>query len=116
MSADVAADVVFDVGDTRLTAAAALGEALQDVCDTVRAPVSFSCRDANCGTCVVHVASGADRLSAAGPDETRLLAELGLSTNSHRLACRARIGSAGAIHLRPDPRRVEDVHDGRGDT
>jgi len=75
-------------------AASALGPAvtveadgrLLDACDEARAPVAFSCRSANCGTCRVEVLAGADLLEPPRADELEVLA-LTSARPSERLAC-----------------------------
>jgi ferredoxin len=64
------------------------GGSLADLCDAHRAPIAFSCRDANCAACVVEVLEGARELSAPGTEERATLHRFGLPP-SHRLACRA---------------------------
>lgn len=79
------------------------GGRLLDACDEARAPVSFSCRSATCGTCVVRVLEGAAHLEPAGQEERELLCSLGLVA-THRLACRASIRpGAGQIVLACGP-------------
>jgi 2Fe-2S ferredoxin len=76
------------------------GGALIDICDESGAPIGFSCRSANCGTCRVDVLEGAALLEPAAPEETSLLTIL-KAAPSHRLACRAKVIAApGAIVLR----------------
>ena len=67
---------------------------LLDACDDAGAPIAFSCRSANCGTCLVAVLAGVDRLVPAGPDERETLAFVG-APSDQRLACQ--------VVLRPGP-------------
>ena len=69
-----------------LTVSAPDGGALADVCDDAGAPVPFSCRGANCGTCRIVVLEGASELTAPDAEETRIL-ELFAAAPTHRLAC-----------------------------
>jgi ferredoxin len=74
---------------------------LLDACDEgrARAPVAFSCRSANCGTCRVEVLSGTELLDPPGEDERDELARLG--DGGLRLACQAVIrGGEGRVVLR----------------
>lgn len=64
------------------------GGRLLDACDETRAPVSFSCRSATCGTCLVRVEVGGELLEPPGREETELLGALSLA-RTHRLACKA---------------------------
>ncbi|MEO7327526.1 MAG: 2Fe-2S iron-sulfur cluster-binding protein [Minicystis sp.] len=74
-------------------------ERLLDVCDRLRAPVSFSCRSATCGTCLVDILEGEALLDPAGPEEREVLA-LFEATPSQRLACQAVIrAEPGAIRM-----------------
>ena len=81
-------------------ATAESGSALMDVCDAAAAPVAFSCRDANCGTCLVEVTEGLELLDAPSGVERQFLGVLGFGP-SHRLACRARItADDGLVRVR----------------
>lgn len=71
------------------TASAEPGDALVDHCDAADAPVPFSCRDANCGTCLIRV-DRAELLQAASDDEQLVLDTL-RAPEDHRLACQARL-------------------------
>jgi ferredoxin len=74
-------------------------ERLLDVCDRLRAPVSFSCRSASCGTCIVEVREGEALLEPAGADEREVLAVFEAGP-SQRLACQAVIRPGpGALRL-----------------
>jgi 2Fe-2S ferredoxin len=90
-----AASVEADVPD---------GGALVDVCDELRAPVPFSCKSANCGTCRVEVLEGAEELAPPSKEEQELLAILRAPAQV-RLACRAQIkpGRPGLRRLRIRP-------------
>jgi 2Fe-2S ferredoxin len=78
------------------------GGALVDVCDEHRAPVPFSCKSANCGTCRVEVLEGQDELLPAKDDELDILDIFGLAPPRHRLACQARF-KPGLARLRVRP-------------
>jgi len=86
-------------GDLQAALDAPDGAQLVDLCDEARAPVSFSCRGATCGTCLVHVVQGRELLEEPGAIEKAFLAELGLD-DSHRLACQTEIRAGdGLIRL-----------------
>jgi ferredoxin len=73
---------------------------LLDVCDEARAPVDFSCRSANCGTCRVEILTGAELLEPPLAEEIGVLRELGASA-SQRLACQAFVREGlGLVRLR----------------
>lgn len=86
------------------------GARLLDLCDEARAPVSFSCRGATCGTCLVRVVQGIGFLDKPGDAEGALLAGLGLD-GPHRLACQAEVlAGSGVVRLHcigPDRREPE---------
>src|SRR5579862_6071859 len=76
------------------------GGALVDVCDDTRAPVPFSCKSANCGTCRVEVLEGASELLPAKRDELDVLAICGAPPGA-RLACQAQMKPGLArLHVR----------------
>lgn len=81
-------------------AQAAPGDALVDVCDEARAPVSFSCRSASCGTCRVEVLEGAELLTVPSREEREVL-DLFDARPTERLACQARLAEGeGRLALR----------------
>ncbi len=76
------------------------GDALVDVCDACRAPISFSCRSASCGTCRVEVLEGASLLEPPTRDEAEVL-DVFDAPSSQRLACSARLANGeGLVRLR----------------
>jgi ferredoxin len=70
------------------------GDAVVDVSDVCRAPVSFSCRSASCGTCLVEVLEGASLLAPPSSDESEVL-DIFDAPPSQRLACSARLAATG---------------------
>jgi len=100
------AKVVLELHDgTSLTLDGSEGGALADLCDEVLAPVRFSCRSANCGTCLVEVLSGESELEPATPEEQRALGDLHASP-TQRLACVAGL-RAGVGEVRITARRTD---------
>jgi ferredoxin len=77
------------------------GGALVDVCDDTRAPVPFSCKSANCGTCRVEVLEGESELLPPKDDELDLLDLFGAPPRV-RLACQAKM-KPGLARLRIRP-------------
>jgi len=76
------------------------GGALVDICDSIDAPVPFSCRSATCGTCRVEVVSGLGLFEAPEAEELELLRALGDAANI-RLACQAQLKPGpGLVTLR----------------
>jgi ferredoxin len=78
--------VVFEAAARTAVGYADQGARVIDICDSIHAPVSFSCRSANCGTCRVVVLEGAELLDPAGDDERSVL-RLFASAPAERLAC-----------------------------
>jgi 2Fe-2S ferredoxin len=66
------------------------GGPLVDVCDSHAAPVPFSCKSANCGTCRIDVLEGMAELLPAEDDELDLL-DILTARPSQRLACQAKM-------------------------
>jgi 2Fe-2S ferredoxin len=94
--------VVFEVrGKEPKVVQAPLGGSLVDVCDTTQAPIEFSCRSADCGTCLITVLEGEEALLPAGPDERAVLETL-RAPPGRRLACQTRM-RPGEAHIRIAP-------------
>jgi 2Fe-2S ferredoxin len=94
--------VIFEtatVGGEPLTVKAPEGGSLGDLCDDVGAPIPFSCRSANCGTCRIHVLEGAEHLLAADDEELDVLDAFSVAPPAQRLACQAK--------MRPDSTGLE---------
>lgn len=89
--------VVFESAGPPLEVQAPAGKALVDVCDDSHAPVPFSCRSAACATCRIDVLEGADRLEPARDEELEILDLFGDDPSRKRLACQARLGTAGGL-------------------
>ena len=95
--------VVFESkGAPPLTVEAPQGGRLADLCDAVEAPVPFSCRAANCGTCRIHVLEGADELLPAEDEELDVLDVFAVAPPAQRLACQAKMKPGLAVlRIRP---------------
>ncbi|WP_394826910.1 2Fe-2S iron-sulfur cluster-binding protein [Pendulispora albinea] len=77
------------------------GGALADLCDLIDAPVPFSCRSANCGTCRIHVLEGHELLLDAEDEELDVLDVFAVAPPAQRLACQAQMRSgAGLLRVR----------------
>lgn len=75
--------------------------ALIDVCDEHAAPIPFSCRTASCGTCRVHVLTGAEDLEPPHQDELDLLDVFNHDPSKVRLTCQAKLKlGATRVHLK----------------
>ncbi|HWL86468.1 MAG TPA: 2Fe-2S iron-sulfur cluster-binding protein [Polyangiaceae bacterium] len=96
--------VLFDYldGSEPLRAEAPEGGSLADLCDRTDAPVPFSCRSANCGTCRIHVLEGGDLLLEAQDEELDVLDIFAVAPPAQRLACQAQMRpGAGTLRVRP---------------
>ena len=83
------------------TVDARAGGSLADLCDSVSAPVPFSCRSANCGTCRIVVIEGESELLPPGDEELDVLDIFG-AHGKQRLACCAQMKAGdGALRVRP---------------
>ncbi len=73
---------------------------LVDICDSIKAPVAFSCRTSSCGTCRVEVLEGQQFLEPPKDEELDLL-DIFRSPPNHRLACQAVVKHGdGRLRLR----------------
>ena len=73
------------------TVLASEGGAFSRICDSIESPVPFRCRQGNCGTCSIEVIEGYDELIPPKTRERNTLKALGLSEQSHRLACQVQM-------------------------
>jgi ferredoxin len=74
------------------------GGRLLDVCDRIGATVAFSCRSADCGSCLVAAIEGADQLFPPSAREAATLRVLS-APPGQRLACQV-LMRPGAARLR----------------
>ena len=89
-------------GEEPLTIVAAEGGSLADLCDDTNAPIPFSCRSANCGTCRVEILEGEDELLPPNDEELDVLDIFLQAPPKFRLACQAQMRPGRAIlRLRP---------------
>ncbi len=98
------AQVTFETLDGfKKTVDAPAGGSLADLCDDVAAPVPFSCRSANCGTCRIVILEGASELLPPADEELDVLDIFGAEGSSgQRLACCAKLRPGNAlVRLRP---------------
>lgn len=71
--------------------AAPEGGSLADLCDAHDAPIPFSCRSANCGTCRMEVLEGSDQLMPPQDDELDVLDIFMVAPPRYRLACQSQM-------------------------
>jgi 2Fe-2S ferredoxin len=100
------ARVTFETLDGyKKTVPALEGGALVDLCDEIAAPIPFSCRSANCGTCRIVILEGASELLPPEDEELDVIDIFGGTATGdtpQRLACCARLKRGEAlIRLRP---------------
>jgi ferredoxin len=87
--------------DATVTVELLEGGSLADTCDDASAPVPFSCRSANCGTCRVVVLEGMTELEPPEDEELDVL-EIFAAPANHRLACCAKLKPGlGLVRVRP---------------
>ena len=66
------------------------GASLTDACQENDAPIPFGCTVGSCGTCVVVVEAGADKLNAATEDEKETVSMV-TDAEGARLACQLQV-------------------------
>lgn len=95
--------VVFETKDAPpLVVEAPQGGSLADLCDRAEAPVPFSCRSANCGTCRVVLLEGGDLLLPPADEELDILDVFAVTPDRNRLACQAQLKPGpGKLRIRP---------------
>jgi ferredoxin len=95
------ARVVFESKTAPLVVDAPEGGSLADLCDAVDAPIPFSCRSANCGTCRIEVLEGADLLLPPQDDELDVLDIFMVAPPKFRLACQSQmLPGLGTLRIR----------------
>jgi ferredoxin len=78
------------------------GGALADLCDDTKAPIPFSCRSANCGTCRIDVLDGMSVLIEPEDEELDVLDIFADDPKKRRLACCVKLrAAAGLVRVRP---------------
>lgn len=93
---EMSVSVRFD--DDNVVVQVPLNTKLTDVCDEHKVSVLFGCREANCGTCLIEVLSGAEALTPVTPNEQEMLDILADGQPQARLACQCRV--LGDVSLR----------------
>jgi ferredoxin len=63
------------------------GANLSEEVNITNCPILFGCRTGICGTCLVNVKDGADKITPAGSDELEFLDIVGGPHENPRLAC-----------------------------
>ena len=84
--------VFFRTNDgEEVSADAPEGGSLADLCDRVDAPIPFSCRSANCGTCRIEVIDGPNELLPPKDEELDVLDIFAIEPPKYRLACQSQM-------------------------
>ena len=89
------ANVTFeDIGIT-----VTVGTRLIEVSEKVGAGITYSCREGECGTCIMKIVSGMENLAQRSVLEDKVLQE-NMAGRNNRLACQAQV-LGGEIVVRP---------------
>lgn len=90
------ANVTFK--DIDLTVTVPVGTRVIEVSEKVGAGIVYSCRECDCGTCMMEVTKGMSNLSEPSVLEDKVLRE-NLAGRRQRLACQAQI--LGDVSIKP---------------
>lgn len=91
------ANVTFE--DIGITVTVPAGTRLIEVSEKVGAGITYSCREGECGTCIMKVVSGMENLAQRSVLEDKVLQE-NMAGRNNRLACQAQV-LGGEIVVRP---------------
>jgi ferredoxin len=91
------ATVTFE--DINVSVTVPAGTRIIEISEKVGSGITFSCREGDCGTCLMKITSGWNNLSTPSVLEDKVLREQ-MAGKHHRLACQAQV-LAGEISLRP---------------
>ncbi len=90
------AKVTFE--DIELTVNIPVGTRVIEVSEKVGSGIIYSCRECDCGTCMMEVTEGWDNLSEPSVLEDKVLRE-NMAGRNQRLACQAQI--LGKVSVKP---------------
>jgi ferredoxin len=85
--------------DVDVTVTVGAGTRLIEGSEQAGASLLYGCREGECGTCLVHIVSGAESLSEPSVLEDQILKQIAAPRN-HRLACQAQV-LGGEIVVKP---------------
>lgn len=85
--------------DVSLTVKVPAGTRIIDMAEKVGSGITYGCREGECGTCLTHVMSGQENLTAPSSLELRVLKE-NLAGQNDRLACQCLV-MGGDVKVRP---------------
>jgi ferredoxin len=91
------ANVTFE--DIGITVTVPAGTRLIEVSEKVGAGITYSCREGECGTCIMKIVSGMENLAERSVLEDKVLQE-NMAGRNNRLACQAQV-LGGEIVVRP---------------
>lgn len=91
------ANVTFE--DIGVTVNVPAGTRLIEISEKVGAGITYSCREGECGTCIMKIVSGMENLSERSVLEDKVLQE-NMAGGQERLACQAQV-LGGDIIVRP---------------
>ncbi|MBI1284307.1 MAG: 2Fe-2S iron-sulfur cluster binding domain-containing protein [Thiobacillus sp.] len=91
------ANVTFE--DIGITVTVPAGTRLIEVSERVGAGITYSCREGECGTCIMKIVSGMENLAQRSVLEDKVLQE-NMAGRNNRLACQAQV-LGGEIVVRP---------------
>ncbi|MDP2030773.1 MAG: 2Fe-2S iron-sulfur cluster binding domain-containing protein [Thiobacillus sp.] len=91
------AQVTFE--DIGITVTVPAGTRLIEVSEKVGAGITYSCREGECGTCIMKIVSGMENLAQRSVLEDKVLQE-NMAGRNNRLACQAQV-LGGEIVVRP---------------
>jgi ferredoxin len=91
------AQVTFE--DIGITVTVPSGTRLIEVSEKVGAGITYSCREGECGTCIMKIVSGMENLAQRSVLEDKVLQE-NMAGRNNRLACQAQV-LGGEIVVRP---------------
>ena len=91
------ANVTFE--DIGITVTVPAGTRLIEVSEKVGAGITYSCREGECGTCIMKIVSGMENLAQRSVLEDKVLQE-NMAGRQNRLACQAQV-LGGEIVVRP---------------
>jgi len=91
------ATVTFEDVDVTITVPA--GTRIIEISEQAGSAIVFSCREGDCGTCMMKVTRGWNNLSVPSVLEDKILREH-MAGKHHRLACQAQV-LGGEISIRP---------------
>ncbi len=91
------AQVTFE--DIGITVTVPAGTRLIEVSEKVGAGITYSCREGECGTCIMKIVSGMENLAERSVLEDKVLQE-NMAGRNNRLACQAQV-LGGEIVVRP---------------